>query len=145
MSTIDSGHLEVGDGGQEGPKEAGLLRRGAVVDLRAGAGFRGLGCAGCSALRDEHQLDLHTSGFAILVWYQRSWLWICPSPGTQRFFQSRLRAWPPPQRPSFHLPLRQVRHRAARGHHVVGWSTDISGGYTTALSAIVAMIEGLAQ
>ena len=57
MSTIDSGHLEVDDGGQEGPEEAGLVGRGEAVDLRAGAGFRCLGCAGCAALCDEHQSD----------------------------------------------------------------------------------------
>ena len=55
MSTIDSGHLEVDDGGQEGPEEAGLVVRGVAVDLRAGTGFRGLSCAGCAALCDEHQ------------------------------------------------------------------------------------------
>lgn len=43
MSTMDSGHLEVGDGGQEGPEEAGLVGRGEAFDLRAGAGFRGFG------------------------------------------------------------------------------------------------------
>lgn len=40
MSTIGSGHLEVGDGGLEGPKEAGLVGRGEAFDLRSGAGFR---------------------------------------------------------------------------------------------------------
>jgi hypothetical protein len=54
MSTIDSGDLEVGDGGQEGPEEAGLVRRREAVDLHAGAGFRGFGCTGCSALRPSH-------------------------------------------------------------------------------------------
>ena len=57
MSTIGSGHLEVSDGGQERPEEAGLVRRREAVDLQAGAGSPGLGCAGCSALRDEHQPD----------------------------------------------------------------------------------------
>ena len=57
MCTNDSGHLEVGDGGQEGAAEAGLVRLREAVDLHAGAGFWGVGCAGCSALRDEHQPD----------------------------------------------------------------------------------------
>jgi len=34
MSTIASGHLEVNDGGQERPDEAGLVRRREAVDLR---------------------------------------------------------------------------------------------------------------
>lgn len=48
MSSIASGHLEVGDGGQEGPEEAGLVRRGEAFNLHADAGFtpeRGLACA----------------------------------------------------------------------------------------------------
>ena len=57
MSTIDGGHLEVSDGGQEGPEEAGLVGRREAVDLHAGGGSRGLGFAGCPALRDEHQSD----------------------------------------------------------------------------------------
>jgi len=43
MSTIDGGHLEVSDGGQEGPEEAGLVGRREAVDLHAGGGSRGLG------------------------------------------------------------------------------------------------------
>ena len=54
MSTTDRGHLEVRDGGQVRPEEAGLVRRGEAVDLHAGACF---GCLGCAALRDEHQPD----------------------------------------------------------------------------------------
>lgn len=38
MSTIDSGHLEVSDGGEERAEEAGLVRRREGVDLHAGAG-----------------------------------------------------------------------------------------------------------
>jgi hypothetical protein len=33
MSTIDNGHLEVSDGGEEGAEEAGLVRRREGVDL----------------------------------------------------------------------------------------------------------------
>ena len=46
MSTIDSGHLEVSDGGEKGAEEAGLARRREGVDLHAGAGGWGFGCAG---------------------------------------------------------------------------------------------------
>ena len=38
MSTIDNGHLEVSDGGEEGAEEAGLVRRREGVDLHT-SGF----------------------------------------------------------------------------------------------------------
>ena len=38
MSTIDNGHLEVSDGGEEGAEEAGLVRRREGVNLHASAG-----------------------------------------------------------------------------------------------------------
>ena len=57
MSTIDNGHLEVGDGGEEGAEKASLVRRLEGVDLHAGAGGWGFGCAGGATLRHECQSD----------------------------------------------------------------------------------------
>jgi hypothetical protein len=49
--------IEAHYGGKEGQAEAVLVRRVEAFDLRADARTGRIGCAGCSALRDERQSD----------------------------------------------------------------------------------------
>ena len=57
MSTIDSGHLEVGYGGQEGAEEVVLVGRREDFDLRTDARAGRFSCTGGAALCDERQSD----------------------------------------------------------------------------------------
>jgi hypothetical protein len=57
VSTIDSGHLEVGDGGEEGSQEAALVLRREALDLRADIDAGGFGCSGCTTLFNECEPD----------------------------------------------------------------------------------------
>ena len=57
VPTIESGHLEALDGGQEGSEEAVLIGRGEARGLCVDTSIWDIGCADGATVIDEHQTD----------------------------------------------------------------------------------------